>query len=62
MANNQKNGSGTIYGFQESAKVWRIAIDGKMHPSDFVNQADIREWVRNMQENGMYEGYVLSFR
>lgn len=58
MANTNKR----IYGFQESEKVWRIAIDGKMHPSDFFNQSDIRAWVDNMQENGLYEEYELAFK
>lgn len=33
---------------------WRINIDGKTHPSDFVSSQDCRLWVGNMWEHGFY--------
>ena len=44
-------------------KQWRINIDGKQHPSDFVSARDCRIWVGVMWDAGLYTGrplYVMS--
>ena len=35
-------------------KEWRITIDGKQHPSDFVSARDCRIWVGVMWDAGLY--------
>lgn len=60
--NTIKKDQDLIVGYQVSGKEWRIRINGIEHPSDFVSRSDIAEWVENMQMNGLYEGYALTFR
>lgn len=38
---------------------WRISIDGKQHPSDFVSSRDCRIWVGVMWDAGLYTGRPL---
>lgn len=40
-------------------KEWRIIIDGKQHPSDFVSSRDCRIWVGVMWDAGLYAGRPL---
>lgn len=50
-----------IIGYQDNQGIWRIAIDGVQHTADFVSDKDIREFVRNLQANGLYTEYRLFF-
>ena len=50
-----------IIGYQDNRGIWRIAIDGVQHTTDFKSKEDIRMWLHNLQHNGLYPGYSLSF-
>ena len=43
-------------------KKWRISIDGRQHPSDFVSSRDCRIWVGVMWDAGLYTERPLYVR
>ena len=50
-----------IIGYRDNRGIWRVAIDGIQHPTDFISTNDIREWLRNLQAGGLYTDYSLYF-